>query len=198
MSLGISVNEAKVGALVAYLSFLMPDIQLRKLLKLVYLIDEESVRQRAIPVTWLDYYAWEKGPVAPEVYAVKDGAFSRYVSCEKKTDGKWHVNSVRAKDCLFRKDINEFSEWEKHLIDHVVEKYGSMDSDSLTEETHQTDSLWSQVVRENRIDFESCSKSDCEIDLNRLNVDDSAKMVFEEAQDAMYMQSLINSNSMQC
>lgn len=196
MSLGISVNEKKVGALVAYLCFLMPDIQLRKLLKLVYLIDEESVRQRSIPVTWLDYYAWKKGPVAPEVYAVKYGALSRYVSCVKKADDKWHVNAVRAKDCLFRKDINEFSDWEKLLIDHIVEKYGSMDADSLTEETHQTDSLWSQVVSENNIDFESCSKSDCDIDLNKLNVEDSAKMVFEDAQDAMYMQSLIN--SMQC
>lgn len=193
MSLGILVNESKIGALVAYLSFLMPDIQLRKLLKLVYLIDEESVIQRAVPVTWLDYYAWAKGPVAPEVYAMKDGAFGRYVSCKKGADDKWHVNSARKEDCLFRKDLNEFSEWEKMLIDSVVDKYGKMDADALTEETHQENSLWSQIVKENHIDFSAVSKSDCLIDLNRLNDgDESARATFEDAQDTVYMQSLVN------
>lgn len=194
MSLGISVNEAKVGALVAYLSFLMPDIQLRKLLKLVYLIDEESVRQRAIPVTWLDYYAWEKGPVAPEVYAVKDGAFSRYVSCEKKTDGKWHVNAIKQAAYLIDKDMLCMSQWEQDLIDEVVAKYGSWDADALTDETHHTDTLWSEVVKENNIDFRSNAESDCLIDLNRLNVDEDAKEVFEDAHWNMEFQEALNGN----
>lgn len=192
MSLGISVNRAKVGALVAYLSFLMPNIQLRKLLKMVYLIDEESVRRRAIPLTWLDYYAWKKGPVAPEVYDLKDGAFSDFVFC-KEIDDKWRVSSVKTAEYLIMKDMSVFSEWECSLIDEVYLKYGKKDADELTDETHQDNSLWSQVVKENGLDFSDYSKTECKIDLNRLNEsDESAQLAYEDAQDALYMQSLIN------
>ena len=78
-SLGVTSNKAKVGALLAYLCYRMPNVQLRKLLKVLYLIDEASVRSRAIPMTWLDYYVWEKGPVAPEVYQIKNKAFSKSI-----------------------------------------------------------------------------------------------------------------------
>lgn len=192
MSLGISVNESKVGALVAYLSFLMPGIQLRKLIKLVYLIDEESVRQRAIPLTWLDYYAWKKGPVAPEVYAIKEGALGKYVTCQKGEDEKWRVNAVKQAPYLIDKDMMCMSQWEQDLIDGVVARYRDMDADALTDETHVKDSLWSQVVMENGIDFESCAESDCMIDLNRLNTNEESRDTYEDALDAIYMQSLIN------
>ena len=94
-SLGVTSNKAKVGALLAYLCYRMPNVQLRKLLKVLYLIDEASVRSRAIPMTWLDYYVWEKGPVAPEVYQIKNKAFSDYVTCHLENDDKWHVSSVK-------------------------------------------------------------------------------------------------------
>ena len=192
MSLGISVNRAKVGALVAYLSFLMPNIQLRKLLKMVYLIDEESVRRRAIPLTWLDYYAWKKGPVAPEVYDLKKGAFSDFVSCKEIND-KWRVSSVKTAEYLIKKDMSVFSEWECSLIDEVYRKYGEKDADELTDETHQENSLWSQVVKENCLDFSVSPKSDYKIDLNRLNdSDEAAQLAYEDAFDALYMQSLVN------
>lgn len=179
-----------------YLSFLVPEIQLRKLLKLVYLIDGESVRQRAIPVTWLDYYAWQKGPVAPEVYAVKDGALNDFVSCTRGSDMKWHVTPVKQAEYLINKDMTAFSEWEMELIQSVIDKYGQKDADALTEDTHLADTLWSQVVRENNIDFTKCAKTDFLIDLNRLNKgDEDALLCFEEAQDAVYMQSLISSAS---
>ena len=193
MSLGILVNGQKVGTLVSFLSFLMPEIQLRKLLKLVYLIDEESVRQRAIPVTWLDYYAWAKGPVAPEVYAIKDGALGEFVSCRKGKDDKWHVTSKNSAPYLMDKEMGVFSEWERELIGKVLKKYGQMDADELTRGTHQEDTLWSQVVKENGIDFSNQKRSSFRIDLNRLNESDEEALArFEDAQDAVYMQSLIN------
>lgn len=191
MSLGISVNESKVGALLAYLSFLMPNIQLRKLIKLVYLVDEESVRQRAIPLTWLDYYAWEKGPVAPEVYAIKDGALNKYVTCLKGEDEKWHVNSVKQAPYLIDKDMLCMSQWEQNLVNAVIEKYKDMDADELTNETHLDDTLWSQVVKENSIDFSANSKSECKIDLNRLNTDEESRDTYEDAYDSFYLQSLV-------
>ena len=52
---GLRANEKKVGALLEYICNQMPHIHLRKLLKVIYLMDEKSVKMRAIPLTWLDY-----------------------------------------------------------------------------------------------------------------------------------------------
>ena len=76
MSYGISVNKERNGALLAYIAKNVPYINLRKLLKIIYLIDEKFMELRGFPLTWFDYYAWAKGPVAPEVYDIKNGAFS--------------------------------------------------------------------------------------------------------------------------
>ena len=87
MSLGVAANREKNGALLAYIAKNIPNIHLRKLLKIIYLIDEEFMKLRAFPLTWFDYYVWAKGPVAPEVYDVKNGAFSEYVTCHKDNCG---------------------------------------------------------------------------------------------------------------
>jgi hypothetical protein len=44
--MGLRVNTNRVGALLEYICSLMPHIHLRKLLKVVYLVDEKSVKMR--------------------------------------------------------------------------------------------------------------------------------------------------------
>lgn len=191
MSLGITSNKEKVGALLAYLCVRIPDMQLRKLLKILYLIDEESVRLRAIPVTWLEYHAWEKGPVAHEVYEVKNGALADYLRCEKQEDGKWHVNARVQHAYQLEKDMQKMSQWEKELAERIIERCKDLSADQLTDETHTPDSLWSKTVAENGIDFSKESKTDYVVDLNRLN-DDEGAAVYEDALDCMRMQAFLN------
>lgn len=191
MSLGITSNKNKVGALLAYLCVRIPDMHLRKLLKILYLIDEESVRLRAIPVTWLDYQAWEKGPVAYEVYEVKNGAFAEYICCEKKGDGKWHVDALKKSVYAAEKDFQQASQWEMELVERIIEHCKDLTADQLTAETHTPDSLWSKVVQEHNIDFRKNSKTDYLIDLNRLN-DKNGAEVYEDAKECMQMQAFLN------
>jgi hypothetical protein len=47
MGIGIKANRKKIGALLAYLSFRMSNVELRKLLKITYLIDELDCRRLA-------------------------------------------------------------------------------------------------------------------------------------------------------
>lgn len=191
MSLGITSNKEKVGALLAYLCVRIPDMQLRKLLKILYLIDEESVRLRAIPVTWLEYHAWEKGPVAHEVYDVKNGAFADYIHCEKKEDGKWHVNALVQHAFQLEKEMQKTSLWEKELVERIIEKCKDKSADELTDETHTQDSLWSQTVAENGIDFSKGSKTNFVVDLNRINDEDGAA-IYSDAKDCLQMQAFLN------
>lgn len=185
MSFGSTVNMEKNGALLAYIAEKNPGIHLRKLLKMVYLIDEKFMEKRGFPLTWFNYQAWEKGPVAPEVYAVKTGAFSNYVKCQKNQDGKNIVTPVLQHDYLISKQMEVYSLYEKEIIDSVIMAYCDKSADELTNITHHDDSLWSKIVDEQKVVFVD-GKSDVEIPLTRLNDGDEEKSaIYEEALDYM-------------
>ena len=94
MSFGYTVNKEKNGVLLAYLTERIPNVTLRKLLKLVYLTDEKFTIERGFPLTWFNYFAWKKGPVAPEVYDVKNGSFADFVQCHRNSNDKYEVSPV--------------------------------------------------------------------------------------------------------
>lgn len=188
------MNPQKIGALLEYICSEIPNIHLRKLLKVLYLIDEKSVTMHAIPITWLDYYAWQKGPVAPDVYAVKDGAFADYINCQKGADGKWYVSSTQNNPYAIDQNMKAFSEYEMDIINSVIAHCKDKSADDLTDETHSKDSLWSQTVAHNNIKFDETGRSDFPIHLNDLN-DAEGKEIYAEALDCMMMQAAINSEA---
>lgn len=191
-SLGITANEAKNGALLAYIAKNIPHTNLRKLLKIVYLIDEKFMEVRGFPFTWFDYYAWAKGPVAPEVYDIKYGAFSKYVTCAKNSDGKWIVDSVLPHKYHVLKQMDVCSQCEMDIINSIVFAYENATADELTELTHRENSLWSQIVRENHIEFKY-GKSDIQIPLTMLIAGDEEKEeTYEDARWNMGFQAALN------
>lgn len=185
MTFGSTVNMEKNGALLAYIAEKNPGIHLRKLLNMVYLIDEKFMKKRGFPLTWFNYLAWEEGPVAPEVYAVKEGAFSNYVKCQKNQEGKNIVTPTLQHDYLIDKQMEAYSLYEKDIIDSVIKAYWYKSTDELTDITHQEDSLWSKIVDEQNVVFVD-GKSDVEVPLTRLNEGDEEKSaIYEEALDYM-------------
>ena len=184
-SLGITANEEKNGALLAYIAKNIPNTNLRKLLKIVYLIDEKFMEVRGFPFTWFDYYAWVKGPVAPEVYDIKNGAFQKYVTCNKDENGKWIVDSILPHKYHVLKQMDVCSPYEMGIINSIVFEYEDATADDLTKLTHEEDSLWSQIVKENNIEFKD-GKSDVLIPLTRLIAGDEEKeSIYEEAFEYM-------------
>ncbi|MDE6794591.1 MAG: SocA family protein [Muribaculaceae bacterium] len=172
MSLGITVNKDKNGMLLAYLTNNMPDIHLRKLLKIIYLIDEHFMKLRGFPLTWFDYYAWAKGPVAPEVYEIKNGAFSEFVSSHRFKDNKCVINSLCDASEVTMNMKSIFSELEVVEIDKLIGMYRSYTADELSDLTHVKDSIWSKVVADNHLVFDvNNRRSDCLIDLKMLFTD---------------------------
>lgn len=193
VSLGGTVNYHKNGILLAYISNKMPDIRLRKLLKILYLIDEYFMDMRGFPLTWFDYYAWAKGPVAPEVYAVKDKAFSEFVSVRRDENDKCIVNSVQPHEFLIFKEMDEFSQSEISAIDKLLEDFKDKSADELSDITHVPTSIWSKVVSENHISFENQKTSNCKIPLTMLFEEgDFRHEVFEDAHWNMEYQALLN------
>ena len=176
------MDITKIWSLLAYVASNIPNINLRKLIKLIFLIDEKSVRERGLSITWLDYYAWKKGPVAPCVYDVKNknNLFSRYVSAHKNEEGTNIITSnVTREECTL-----QFSNRELRLIDSVIREFGGMNADDLSNLTHRCGGLWDTVVKENNIDFSKEGKSDYSIDLKTLIHGDEEKLaVYEDASE---------------
>lgn len=184
MSFGYTVNKEKNGVLLAYLAERIPNVTLRKLLKLVYLTDEKFTIERGFPLTWFNYFAWKKGPVAPEVYDVKNGSFADFVQCHRNSNDKYEVSPVGG--ALTEDGLNLYSRYEMNMIDEIISKYGSMSADELTDITHLENTLWSKVVNENKLTFSDSGRSDCEIHLNRLiEGDEEKEEVFEDALEYM-------------
>jgi uncharacterized phage-associated protein len=164
MSLGITRNQN--GALLAYIADAIPGINLRKLLKIVYMIDAHFVEVRNFPLTWFDYFAWAKGPVAPEVYNIKNGAFAKYVTAQRDDNDKWIISS-RYHGFPLDKQMEEFSPYELSHIDMVINQCKDKTADELSDMTHEEGELWSTIVKENNIAFVD-GKSEVPIPLIRL------------------------------
>lgn len=197
MSLGITANKEKNGALLAYIAKIIPGIHLRKLLKIVYLIDERFMELRGFPLTWFDYYAWIKGPVAPEVYNIKNGAFQEYVTCHKNSEGKNIVESVLPHEYHVLKQMDIYSPYEMKVINEIVSLYANHTADELSDFTHIETSLWSKIVKEQSVKFVD-GKSDVEIPLQLLNGDNEDKReTYEDAKWNMSFQAALNKHKPQ-
>lgn len=191
-NLGLQANANKIGALLEYICNQIPHIHLRKLLKVIYLMDEKSVQKRSFPLTWLDYYAWKKGPVAPCIYEVKEGAFADYVKCVKEDDNKWYVSANKTNPYAIDQDMRVYSEFERDIINSVIAYCKNKSADDLTDETHSKGSLWAKTVSKYKISFDESGRSDYLICLNDLN-DEEGKEIYTDALDSIMMQASINS-----
>ena len=186
-SIAIMAGKAKIGNLLAYLSARIPDIPMRKMLKLIYLIDEESVHKRCLPITWLTYKAWAKGPVAEDVFDAKEThVFDSFVKIVVSHDKKLRFIPV------VQADLTEFSKVEQGIVDDIISRFGGKSSDELTDMTHEPDSLWSMVVRENGIVFdEEHKKSDIVVKLEDL-LDIEGLATYNDAKESMEFQAALN------
>lgn len=193
MSLGTTVNNDKNGVLLAYIANNIPDIHLRKILKIIYLMDEHFMRMRGFPLTWFDYYAWAKGPVASEVYDIKNGAFGNFVSYHRGEGEKRIVNLIPD---VGKRLKESFSKSETIEIDRLIEAYGACTADELSDLTHVEDSLWSKAVADNRLLFDEDNKtSDCPIRLEWLFSDSDWKAAaYKDARWSMEFQARLSSS----
>lgn len=172
MCLGVRVNREKIGNLMVYLATKITPIFHTQLIKLIYLIDEEAVKDDGVPVTWLDYKAWQYGPVAPETYYIKCGGitFSDFVSVMPAENNTYHIlPKVAFSD-------KKFSDYDMELIDRMIEKYKDTKPCDLVKLTHEKDTLWDITCKENNIIFDKDYRiSDYSLDFKKL-INEDIKM----------------------
>ena len=162
-SLGTTTNYHKNGVLLAYISNKIPNIHLRRLLKIIY--------------------------------AVKNNAFHEFVSLKRDENGKCIINSVQPHEFLIYKEMGEFSQSEIAAIDKLIAEFKNKSADDLSDITHVSTSIWSKVVAQDHISFETQKTSHFQVPLPMLFEEGDYRLaVFEDAQWNMEYQAMLNEN----
>jgi uncharacterized phage-associated protein len=200
------VNIEKVANTLVFLTERIGETYLTKALKLLYIIDELSVKETGVPFTWLEYKAWEKGPVAESVYDElrynihninSESDFSKFIAVKKVENPVANEFESFLISPVVSFTDDEFSDYELQLLDRVIEKYGKYSGKELINILHEEGSLWHRVVKENNLELEFAlkqRKSDCTIPFTVLIKDDELKqMAFRSAFDSLqFERSLID------
>lgn len=163
---------AKLGNTLIFMTERLGALSKTKLLKLVYLLQEASVRQHGLPFFAMPFMVWKFGPVAEDLFVdlseEQPVLLAGYVECETR-DCMTLVKARRA----FQDD--EFSDNEMALLETVTQTYRTFSAEQLVAHTHRNGSLWHQTAREQGVltylEQGLMNRTNFEIDFARLLTD---------------------------
>lgn len=185
ISIGIEYNLDKIRNIILFLSNSIDYLYITKLIKLLYLIDETSIKQSSVPITWLDFKVWQRGPVPDDIY---------YDLRNNKTE--FFADSINSVDdglgtriiALKQADLSDFSEYEKNILNQILKDFGWMTGEQLVDHLHTSGSLWDKIANERnlRTHFETSTTSNYSIDFKKLLDEPIKQMAYLAAEDAIY------------
>jgi uncharacterized phage-associated protein len=141
----------RIGNTLVYLTSKLGPLPKTKLFKLIYIIEEQSVKKAGVPFTELTYTFMPMGPVATFVMNQLEKnrpEMASYVKCDKKD--KEHIISPTVDF-----DDSEFSEFDFEVINEVINRFGHLSGTALSEHTHKEGSLWKKI----KDDYEAQGKN---------------------------------------
>jgi len=158
-----------------YLSREMPDISKTKMLKLLYLLDEESITRSGIPFFNLQYKVWKLGPVAEEIFVElsdKPIKFTKYITVKTSDAGTCIYPIVGFCD-------DEFSDYDINLLGEFSTKYKKVSAKDLVDYTHRENSIWRKTAEHYKVydllEKGTITSADILIDLGGLVTNDIRK-----------------------
>ena len=174
-------SRQKLGNTVLYIAQHAKYPYKTEILKLLYLMEELSVRQYNTPFLGIPFSVWRLGPVSVDVFEeLSDGPviLGDFITLQFNGQG---VRVTPVADREFNDD--EFSDNDITVMEKVMKKYGDMDSEALIALTHKEGSLWYETAKEHGLlqDFEQkrANSSNIVIDMARGLCPDARNM-YEE------------------
>lgn len=160
-----SDNKARVGNAILYIASKVHDANKTKILKLLYLFEEEMVKKYHIPFFGIPYFVWVYGPVQNDVFVdLSDGPilFGNYIA--KAENGMFVPNASF--------DEDEFSDAELNIMESVIEEYGQKPASQLVAFLHKDGSLWYKAAKRygllESFNSREANNSSIEIDFSEL------------------------------
>lgn len=137
----------KIGNAIIYLSNNIENLSKTKALKLIYILDELSIKKSGIPFFNLKYKVWKFGPVSEEIFIDLSSEITilkNYIEMASE-EGMTIINPKTK----FNDD--EFSLNDIDLMDFVIEKFGDKTAKELVSFTHRKNSPWYNSALKNSV-----------------------------------------------
>lgn len=138
--MGFDWNIDRVIQLVGYIFDVKGSRQLNTMavLKLLYISDRESLRERGYPLTGDDHYALEYGPVPSRIYDLTKT--ERNYRFKTGDNERWEeFFETDGYNLLIRKDpgTDELTEYEKRKLREIVSEHDDLSQFDLSDFTHE-------------------------------------------------------------
>lgn len=171
----------KIGNTIVFLTTRISKVSKTKLLKLLYILDEISIKASGLPFLNLQYKVWKFGPVANDIFVELSTSPSMLKDFIKIENIKGHAYIKSTKE--FNDD--EFTPREIDLLNSVVEKFGNADAEKLISFTHRKNSPWyNSAVKHDVLELlekEKISTTEFIIDMSELiSYDSRKKSIYED------------------
>ncbi|MHC5310297.1 Panacea domain-containing protein [Myroides sp. LJL116] len=162
----------KIGNTLIYLSNSLGEMSKTKILKLLYLLDEISIKKSGIPFFNLQYKVWKYGPVSEEIFIDLNEDLSILKSFISKNE---EGNFIAIND--FNDD--EFSNNDIKLMNQVITSYGTYTVKDLVNITHRENAPWYIAAVENNVlellNTEKINNTEIVLDFSHLIAHDEMK-----------------------
>ncbi len=165
MSIISTSDRSKLGNTVVYIATRVQRLSKTKLIKLLYLMEDYSVKRFHQPFLGLPFEAWQAGPVIKDVFIdlSETPVILKDFIDKHNEEGRTYISAKK------EFDDSEFSDNDLLVMEEVLKKYGSMTATELVGLTHKPGDLWHKTCREHRLleDFEKGlrNNSNCVLDL---------------------------------
>lgn len=178
-----SQQLSKIGNASVYLAAKVPMLSKTKLLKLLYILDEVSIKKSGIPFFNLKYKVWKFGPVSEELFvdlSSEPTLLKKYIKREFNNNHNTIVPAIEFND-------DEFSDNDIELMDLIIEQFGNKTSKELISYTHRKNSPWHVAAQQHSVlellETEVINNTEYLVDLSVLVAhDERKKQLFEQYQ----------------
>lgn len=165
----------KVGFTAVYLSERIQPLSKTKLLKLLYILDELSIKKSGIPFVNLKYKVWKFGPVSEELFVDLSSDLKLMAPyLEKHTQNE--ENYVRP---IAEFNDDEFTANDIELMEDVIGRFGPKSAKDLVRYTHRENSPWRNTAIAMNVlqllEDEKINNTEYTIDMRQLVAHDERK-----------------------
>ena len=163
----------KLGNTIVFLCERLAPVSKSKLLKLIYLFEENSVRTYGLSFFNLKFFVWKSGSINRDIFVElsSPSILENYIGYDS-------TKNIIVPLLHFSDD--EFSDNEIYLLKLIVEKFKSYSSEQLDDLIFRKHSLWYQTAKKSGFleyfENNSMNSTDVEIDFTQLIENDPMKL----------------------
>jgi uncharacterized phage-associated protein len=171
---------SKIGNTIIYLSKNIEKLSKTKLLKLLYILDEISIKKSGIPILNLKFKTWKFGPVSEDIFVELSSEPSFLKDYfHKQIVGEHLYILPNGEFC-----DDEFSQNDLDLMDFVIKEFGNKTAKELINYTHRENAPWYITAKRNAVlellQNEQINNTELVVDMSELVKYDERKLALYE------------------